>query len=83
LIVFYRSAAPPGRQKDMMVMEPIRPRFGSGGGVPPFQPAYRSKMINNRMAQPQRLYGTNPDRPGFSVGPKRISRACVQFWVRR
>jgi hypothetical protein len=35
LIVLRRSAGPPGRQKDMMVMEPIRPRFGSGG-TPPF-----------------------------------------------
>jgi hypothetical protein len=68
--VLRRSAGPPGRQKDMMVMEPIRPRFGSGG-MPRFRPGLGTEMTNT--AQPQRLDGTNPDLPWLSVDSRQNS----------
>src|SRR5262245_28429216 len=65
LIVLCRSAGPPGRQKDMMVMEPIRPRFGSGGCAAVSGPEM------TKTAQLQPFDGTNPDLPWLSVDSRR------------
>jgi hypothetical protein len=74
LIVLRRSAGPPGRQKDMMRMEPIRPRFGSGG-VPPFQVGRgRRNDIDCATAAARR------NKPGFALV---VGRFETKFLARR
>src|SRR5262249_50320703 len=62
-IVAGRPARTPGRRKELTVMEPIRPRFGSMK-----VPSFDLRLTTLKMMR--RLEGTNPDRPGFAVVPR-------------